>query len=224
MKYIFPVIAFWLTFLFFLGISSVAQGVNTEEVSQASPLASPEPASVLDVVQTVIGVDRKVRFVNLEGFTALEKQRLTHIASNVEKIVNGTEIEEKLGNHHVVPYTKQRVSFWDKTSPLNMSWREAWATTMRADWDMDYRGYRSWKSTVGFTYANVKWIKLNKSHSAFKHDHLVARNICHEFGAHKRGFGHAMNNDKFRPYSYPYALGEICADLYVKQFKPWRAQ
>lgn len=207
----------FLMLLLLLSFSSSAQ-----DVSQASPMLAPEPASIVDVVKTVIGIDRKVRFVNLEDFSLLEKQRLQHIASNVEKIINGDEIEAALANHVVVPYAKQKVSFWNVNSPLNMSWREAWATTMRADWDLDYRGYTSWRSTVGYTYANVKWIKLNKSHSNFKKDHLVAQNICHEYGGHKRGFGHAGNPDKFRPYAYPYAIGKICADIYIKQFKPWK--
>jgi hypothetical protein len=157
----------------------------------------------------------------MSGFSSLEIQRLTHIAKNLEKIINGSEITDLLSQHRVVPY-KTAVSFWDINSPLELTWRDAWAITMRSDWDMDYEGYKSWRSTVGYTYANVKWIKLNKSHSNFRHDHLIAQNFCHEFGGHKRGFRHASKNNVYRPYSYPYALGKICADLYQKHFKPWK--
>ena len=117
-----------LVLSFMLSLNASAQ-----DVSQASPMTAPEQPSIIDVIKTVVGIHRKVQFVNLEGFTELEKERLRHIASNVEKIINGDEIETLLGKHFVVPYTKQVVSFWDVKSPLNMSWRGAWATTMRSD-------------------------------------------------------------------------------------------
>ena len=194
----------------------------SQEVSPASNLDAPAPSSFIELVKSSFGVHRKVSFARLSGFSSLEIERLTHIAANVEKIINSSEITDLLSAHVVVPYKKEPVAFWDVNEPLKLTWRDAWAITMRSDWDMNYEGYRSWRSTVGYTYANVKWIKLNKSHSNFKHDHLIAQNFCHEFGGHKRGFRHASRNDIYRPYSYPYALGKICADLYVKQFKPWK--
>ena len=212
--------------LFFVAVLTVMFSfeVLAQEVSSASNLDAPAPPSFVEFVKSSFGVHRKVGFVRLSGFSALEIQRLTHIASNVEKIINSSEITDLLSTHVVVPYKKEPVAFWDINSPLNLTWRDAWAITMRSDWEMDYEGYTSRKSTVGYTYANVKWIRLNKSHSNFKHDHLIAQNLCHEYGGHKRGFRHAGRNDSYRPYSYPYALGKMCADLYLKQFKPWRKQ
>lgn len=202
-------------------VTSFAIDAVSQEVSPGSHLDAPAPPSFVEYLKSIVKVERKITFTRISGFSSLEIQRLTHIAKNLEKIINGSEITDLLSQHKVVPY-KTEVSFWDINSPLELTWRDVWATTMKTDWELDYEGYNSWKSTVGYTYANVKWVRINKSHSNFKHDHLIAQNFCHEYGGHKRGFRHASKNDKFRPYSYPYALGKMCADIYLKQFKPWK--
>lgn len=190
--------------------------VYAQSVSQSSPVDVPTPPSLIESLSAnIFHVHRKVTISNLEGFTPEQKQRLKTIVIVLEKVINSDEMRQLVSEHRVQPY-KSSVDFWDVEAPLAMSGRDAWAKTMSDDWNMEYMGYSSRSSTVGYTYENVNWIKLNTRHVNFKDDSLIAQNMCHEFGGHKRGFRHSYRNSIYRSYSYPYAIGNMCRILYKK--------
>lgn len=68
--------------------------------------------------------------------------------------------------------------------------------------------YRSWKNTVGYTYASGDKIWMNrKFHDSYSVCQKAA-NIGHEL-THKLGMSHDLKATKRRPFSVPYVIGEI---------------
>lgn len=181
-------------------------------LSPASPSA--EPQAVINHF-SFFSPDVKVETINLEDFKE-DEERFKKIAKNVEFIINSSEFKELVLGHVVTPLSRK--GFYDVSDMLKMSNEEAFDTMMNGDWKLNYIRYCSSKSTVGYTYPSVSWIKINSCHSNYKSDELVAQNICHEYGGHKRGFRHNSSDNKYRPYSFPYAVGAICKSLYVKHF------
>lgn len=68
--------------------------------------------------------------------------------------------------------------------------------------------YKSWKNTVGYTYASGDKIWMNrKFHDSFS-ECQKASNIGHEL-THKLGMTHDLKVTKRRPFSVPYIVGSI---------------
>lgn len=75
--------------------------------------------------------------------------------------------------------------------------------------EIEFEMYRSWKNTVGYTYATTKRIWMNrKFHDSYTTCEKAA-NIGHEILGHKNGFGHDVAVTKRRPYSVPYMIGTV---------------
>ena len=73
--------------------------------------------------------------------------------------------------------------------------------------EIDLISYHSWRSVVGYTMPNVKWIKVNSKFYNGSSVCAKASNLAHEF-SHKKGFGHDSKPNKQRPFSVPYSINE----------------
>lgn len=78
--------------------------------------------------------------------------------------------------------------------------------------DLDLELYYSWRSTVGYTYANVTKIWMNTKYFDPYTPCEVAGNVFHEW-THKLGFEHASSYSTSRDSSVPYALGYLMEEL-----------
>lgn len=78
--------------------------------------------------------------------------------------------------------------------------------------DLEVEVYYAATSTVGYTYANSKRIWVNTKFFNSYDAAGVAHNLFHEW-LHKLGFAHSSSYNSARPYSVPYAIGDIVGDL-----------
>ena len=78
--------------------------------------------------------------------------------------------------------------------------------------DLEVEVYYAATSTVGYTYANSKRIWVNTKFFNSYDAAGVAHNLFHEW-LHKLGFTHSSSYNSARPYSVPYAIGDIVGDL-----------
>ncbi len=83
--------------------------------------------------------------------------------------------------------------------------------------DMDITWYYSWRSTVGYTYANSPRIWVNSKFYSKYDTAAISRNLFHEW-THKLGYGH-VSSTKNRPWTVPYGLGSKMEELVRKRMK-----
>ena len=82
------------------------------------------------------------------------------------------------------------------------------------DFEMDLKLtlYHSKTNTVGYTYPNTNEIWVNDKYFNSYSLGEVANNAMHEW-LHKIGFEHSYYNNPDRPFTVPYAIGEIVEKL-----------
>lgn len=78
--------------------------------------------------------------------------------------------------------------------------------------DLEVVLYTASTNIVGYTYPNVSKIWVNTKYFDAYTAAGVAHNLMHEW-LHKLGFGHDAQPTPSRPYSVPYAIGSIVADI-----------
>ena len=78
--------------------------------------------------------------------------------------------------------------------------------------------YHSPTNTVGYTYPNTNEIWVNRKYFERYSLAEVANNAMHEW-LHKIGFEHSYYNNPDRPYTVPYAIGEIVEEV-IKDLDP----
>lgn len=81
------------------------------------------------------------------------------------------------------------------------------------EWDMEIGIKSSRCSTLGWTYPNVKMFWFNSCTFYDRTDAGLGGTMCHEY-SHKLGFEHSSEWRSDREYTVPYAVGNICAELY----------
>jgi len=83
--------------------------------------------------------------------------------------------------------------------------------------DLDITWYYSWRSTVGYTYANSPRIWVNSKFYSKYDTAAISRNLFHEW-THKLGYGH-VSSTKNRPWTVPYGLGSKMEELVRKRLQ-----
>lgn len=78
--------------------------------------------------------------------------------------------------------------------------------------NLSFSMYYSIKKVVGYTVPTDLTIYTNSKYFNTATDGAVAGNAVHEW-MHKIGFDHSYYNNSARPYSVPYAIGDIIEDL-----------
>ena len=157
--------------------------------------------------------------VSFTNFQSADIDKVQQALSFIQKIVRTTEFRDRVLNH-----TYQGVKqFVDSNGLTNeqiyekfLDGKETLLPVIDNQMDLQLELYANYStSTVGYTYANTTKIWMNRKYFDAYDPEEVARNVFHEW-THKLGFGHDSSSTSRRPYSVPYAVGNIIQDLAYK--------
>ncbi len=156
--------------------------------------------------------DENVTFVNA---TATQETKLRKALAIIKDVVATEEFRNKILNH---TYGGAK-TFVDNGGFTNaqiyqkiLDGAETLQNTKDNEMDMEVELYYAATSTVGYTYANSKRIWVNTKFFNTYTPAGVAHNLFHEW-LHKLGFSHSSSYNSARPYSVPYAIGDMVGEI-----------
>jgi hypothetical protein len=132
-------------------------------------------------------------------------ERLSRIVDVVRVVINSDAFKQRVEG----AYYKGKKKFVD-TALTN---EQVYQTLMAKPWALEIGVERARCSTLGWTYPSIKKFYINSCGFNSRKDSGLAGTICHEY-SHKLGFKHTSWRSSARPYSVPYSVGTICAELY----------
>lgn len=146
--------------------------------------------------------------------TPAQIARVSRLSDVARKIINSPEFKARV----LGAWYKGKAQFVDtklSNAEVYQKLREGAELKTPVDytWNLEIGIERSRCSTLGWTYPNVSMFWFNSCTFDTREDSGVTGTICHEY-SHKLGFEHSQNATAARPYSVPYAVGTICAELY----------
>ena len=154
----------------------------------------------------------------LNGFSEEQEAKMELALEKLKIAVKSEEFKQDVLNHI---YKGQRRFYKSK----GMTNQEVYDHILRGvedlspieDFEMDLKLtlYHSKTNTVGYTYPNTNEIWVNDKYFNKYTLGEVANNAMHEW-LHKIGFEHSYYNNPDRPYTVPYAIGEIIEDIVNK--------
>lgn len=165
---------------------------------------------------------------HLRNFKKSDAAKIYAAKEILEKVMNSEEFKEAVLGHKF----NGQVTFHQNNGMSNqeiydhiMSGAEDLMPEADGIMNFDLSLYRSWNpfsKVKGYTKPDTMRIWMNKKffrkRSWTPID--VASNMAHEW-VHKMGFGHDFYNDAERPYSVPYAIGDIVGRL-AREFQSLR--
>ncbi len=191
------------------------------------PAKPPAPKPSTDPWQGGSGFDGpiKVKFQNLQGFSAAEKAKLAQAAGVLERVLNSVEFRDAVLSHRF----QGKEGYADESGMTNQqiydairAGKESFEQTAdgEADFNLDLRTF-SWfqRKVVGYTTESSDTITLNRRFFSSYTPAEVASNLCHEW-LHKLGFDHDFQSTARRPHSVPYAIGDLVETLAAQQLTP----
>jgi hypothetical protein len=167
----------------------------------------------------------KVKFQNLQGFSAAEKNKLAQAAGVLERVLNSVEFRDAVLSHRF----QGKEGYADDSGMTNQQIYDAiragkesydQSADGEADFNLDLRTF-SWfqRNVVGYTTESSDTITLNRRFFSNYTPAEVASNLCHEW-LHKLGFEHDFRSTGRRPHSVPYAIGDLVEKLAAQQLTP----
>jgi len=152
--------------------------------------------------------------------TKYDKAKITSALKIVELVINSDEFKNKVLAHQF----KGQTQYHENEGLSNL---EIYQKIMTGEEDLIpgidhimnydlalYRTKNPWSSVKGYTNPGKLRIYINKkffrrsSYSCID----VASNLVHEW-LHKLGFGHDFNHNADRPFTVPYAIGDIAYEV-----------
>lgn len=231
---------------FLMACQEVAPECLTEEGSQNEVCTSPETDVESDEVVTdvpdndeqtpipsepeepttdsvAISFKTNVKFFN---FDQSDKDKVNQALRELKAVVKSPEFK-----YEVLRHTYNGAETFVNNNGLTNA--EVYQTILRgaetllpdADNEMDLElqlYYKRFSSTVGYTYPGKLRIYMNTKFFDRYETEDVANNVMHEW-LHKLGFGHDSKRTARRPYSVPYAVGNIIEDLIIEMRKSGQA-
>ena len=184
----------------------------SQDLKPDSGSLDPAPYSNGRVPAAALSFDASVDFLNATANQAVKFDR----AIEILKLVVATEEFRS----RVLNYTYQGVKHFVDNNGLSNSQiyqaildgAEKLKPNKNNTIDLQVEIYTADNNIVGYTYPNVSKIWVN---TKFFNNYTaagVAHNLMHEW-LHKIGFGHDAAATPSRPYSVPYAIGKIVADI-----------
>lgn len=158
------------------------------------------------------------RVVSAVGFGKSARTKLDQALSLLTKVLNSEEFKESvteftyLGKPQFVQAGMSNEAVYQAL--LNASENFKPGIDHIADFDLRLYTppwYKKW-SVVGYTYPNGSTIHMNRYYFDSFEVWEIAANLVHEW-CHKLGFAHDYKRTKRRPFSVPYAIGDIVEDL-----------
>lgn len=154
--------------------------------------------------------------VSFTNFTNSDEEKVQRALDLIRQVVRTPEFREKVLNHK---YNGSK-TFANNNGKTNEQIYESFldgAETLRPEknhiMDLQLELYtNNSNNVVGYTYPNVLKIWMNRKYFNQYEPCQVSRNLFHEW-THKLGYGHDSAVTAKRPYSVPYAVGNIIQDL-----------
>jgi hypothetical protein len=214
MKRIFTVFTTTLLLSFTVITSTtLADEHNHLENFEQSKVLSSESLNSTIFAKSENGLDIEV---HLRNFRDSDKEKLYRAVEVLREVINSKELKEQILNHKF----KDDTTFHQNNNMTNLEIYNhlmTGAENLKPDADrvmnFDLTLYRSknpWSSVKGYTLPDTMRIWLNKKFyrrtSWTPVD--IAANMAHEW-IHKMGFGHDFNYNSDRPFSVPYAIGDL---------------
>lgn len=175
--------------------------VNVERFSGFSTAERAKAESAMDVIEVVINSDefrsRVLNYTHKDPSTGIIKQEF------VNNVVGGV--------------TLSNAQILEKIYAASENFRRE----ENAQIDLNITIYTSsWfqRGTIGYTYPDADTIWVNRRHYKNFKPSQIAANFTHEW-LHKVGFGHDFKATARRPFSVPYAIGNIMGQLGAAQTK-----
>lgn len=174
-------------------------GCNDAQIPQ-KPVESPEvstPDQVqVDLPEVVVEAKPIATITEYINHTAFEKERNIKAMDRVRETLRGECFQKAL-------LDRALIQTGGKTTAQVLN------EIINGDVKVKLSMYRSWKNTVGYTYAPpYDIIHCNRKY----HDKMdpcdVGANLAHEI-THKMGYTHDVNPNKQRPFSVPYSVGTL---------------
>jgi hypothetical protein len=162
----------------------------------------------------------RVDLASLTGFSASQKEKVAQAADIMDRVLNSEEFHQAVLNHEFAG-KKQFASVPAGTTNEQvyqqiMAGRETYTDIEDSVATLSLVLYKPpfWKkwSVVGYTYPGNYPIHTNKYYFNKFSAAQVAGNLTHEW-LHKIGFDHDFSRTAQRPFSVPYALGELVIQL-----------
>ena len=158
--------------------------------------------------------------VSFRNFNDCDKRKVNEAVVILEEVMNSQEFKERVLNFTF----KGERRFHENNGLSNfeiynllMSGEEVLIPGADGVMNFDltlYRSWNPWSKVKGYTKPDTIRIWINKKF--FRRTSWtvvdVASNMAHEW-VHKMGFGHAYNYNSDRPYSVPYAIGNIVGEV-----------
>lgn len=187
--------------------------VDDNDDSTSDPSDTTDP---VDPVQTGLEIN-----ANLTNFTASQETKMREALRRLKIVVNSEKFKERVlahtyaGSNQFVNnngLTNEEIYIRIMEGAETLSRDGDGGNVVDSEMDIDIKLYYSSRNTVGYTYANVLQIWVNRKYFIPNSLGAVAANVIHEW-THKLGFGHDSNRTSRRPYSVPYGVGTIMKDL-----------
>ncbi|GAB1376833.1 hypothetical protein MASR1M48_16850 [Lactococcus petauri] len=153
----------------------------------------------------------------LQNFPKAESERMDRLFKVAEKVINSEEFK---GRVYGAYYDKKRQFAQNNGLTNEQIYQKAIEGAELSGpidfiWQMDITYERGSRGVLGWTYPTEKRIWFNSRYFKTREDSGIVGTICHE-QLHKLGFGHDFSSTKRRPYSVPYSIGTVCAELAEK--------
>ena len=196
----------------------------------APPVSTPQPTTRPPVTTTPAPVGHsagdgfdgplRVNVARRIGFTAAESAKLDKAIVILGQVMNSPEFKEQILNYaeyqggfaNADGLTRQQI--FDKI----MAGAEQLSPTAdnEMDLDMEIRNL-GWfqRNVVGYTTEDTSVITSNRRFFSNYTPAEIAGNLAHEW-MHKLGFDHDFKSTARRPYSVPYAVGDMVEALAEK--------
>ena len=160
--------------------------------------------------------------IDLSGLNKTRKAKARIVITEMDKVINSSLFEENLYNKLHDSSLIGETSNWGFIDALSiveqfMSGGETLSPLMDKEMDMKILPWYSWRHIVGFTYANVEWIKVNTKYFDKNSYKLIGSNFVHEYG-HKVSFSHEPRGKDMRK-SICYILNEAYEETHDKLFE-----
>jgi hypothetical protein len=184
---------------------------------KASPTATPKPSPTPMPKPTPVA---STTFkTNVYGGTETQRARLMKIARNTEVVINSARFKERLLDN----VYKEKAGFFGTTASPESVYRAMMES------DEFLKGVKDfiWQYELYIevlpegVYGRMYWPKdpiyFNSLYLDNRLESGLAGTYCHE-KSHQLGYTHTKERTDDRPYSVPYVLGTICAEVYKEMF------
>lgn len=194
------------------GGSGGGSGSSNEVSTQASTGKNPSDSLSANIPRAAFTFDTNLALINM---TAAQMAKFDRAVEIVKLVVATEEFRNRILGHTfngVQTFVDNNGLSNGEVYQLILDGAEKLRPTVNNAMDMDVELYTADNTVVGYTYPNINKIWVNTKYFDKYTAAGVAHNLMHEW-LHKIGFGHDATSTPERPYSVPYAVGYIVAEI-----------